>query len=62
MNEFSLRVERTRLLNETDWTQFNDSPLQPEKVQEYETYRQALRDLPQSTNNPAEVVWPVKPE
>lgn len=25
-------------------------------------YRQALRDLPQSTDNPDVIVWPVKPE
>ena len=41
-----LRVERNKLIAETDWTQANDSPLGSSKKTEWQTYRQALRDLP----------------
>tara|TARA_Y100000114_G_C11629906_1_gene263908 strand:- start:44 stop:469 length:426 start_codon:yes stop_codon:yes gene_type:complete len=41
-----LRVERNRLLAETDWTQLPNAPLTDAKKKEWETYRQALRDLP----------------
>jgi Phage tail assembly chaperone protein len=41
----SIRAERTLLLSESDWTQFNDSPLTAEKKSEWATYRQKLRDV-----------------
>ena len=54
------RSERDFLLKESDWTQFNDSPLSAEKKAEWATYRQALRDLPNTVdiNN---IVYPTKP-
>ena len=38
--------ERTKILNETDWTQMPDSPLTDEKKATWAVYRQALRDFP----------------
>ena len=52
-----LRVERNRLLAETDYLALADSTL----TDEMRTYRQALRDLPANTADPANPVWPVKP-
>jgi len=55
-----IRSERDYLLKQSDWTQFNDSPLCAEKKAEWATYRQALRDLPNTVdiNN---IVYPTKP-
>jgi len=56
-----LRIERNRILKETDWTQMPDSPLSDTKKQEWATYRQALRDLPANTTDPANPTWPTQP-
>ena len=53
-----LRVERDRLLATTDWRASSDLTL-PDA---WKTYRQALRDLPANTSNPANPTWPTKPE
>lgn len=55
--ENSIRAERNRLLQETDWMALSDSMLTPE----WAAYRTALRNLPQSTDFPWNVVWPTKP-
>lgn len=57
----ALRSQRDELLSQSDWTQFNDSPLDNTKKQEWATYRQALRDLPANTTDPANPTWPTKP-
>lgn len=57
-----LRLERSYKLTNSDWTVGNDSPLSPEKVQEWRTYRQTLRDLPSVTEDPKNPTWPVSPE
>ena len=54
----SLRWQRNQLLAETDWWVFPDSP---EATTEQLAYRQALRDLPANTTDPANPVWPTKP-
>lgn len=56
-----LRGSRDVLLDNSDWTQFNDSPLTDAKKQEWATYRQSLRDLPANTTDPANPVWPNQP-
>jgi hypothetical protein len=61
----TIRLQRNELLNQSDWTQINDSPLSDSKKQEWATYRQLLRDLPntyQSVNNIADVIFPTIPE
>ena len=55
----NLRTIRNRLLAETDWTQSRDVTLPNDS--EWATYRQALRDLPTNTIDPANPVWPTKP-
>jgi len=53
----NLRSKRDRLLAETDYLALADATL----TDEMRTYRQALRDLPANTADPANPVWPVKP-
>ena len=52
-----LRSKRNRLLAETDYLALADVTL----TDEMRAYRQALRDLPANTADPANPVWPVKP-
>lgn len=54
----SLREERDRLIAETDWWVLPDRTPTDEQL----AYRQALRDLPDNTEDPANPVWPTKPE
>ena len=62
-----LRVERDRLLAETDWWAVSDRTMTPEQL----NYRQALRDLPEIATPTLDsmthlgisgVDWPIKPE
>ena len=53
----ALRQRRNQLLTETDYLALVDSTL----TDEMQAYRQALRDLPANTVDPANPVWPVKP-
>jgi len=57
-----LRVKRTKLLAETDWTQSTDSPLPLTKKAEWAAYRQALRDMPEQQEFPYDVRWPELPK
>ena len=52
-----LRVERDKRLAETDWWASSDRTMTAEQT----AYRQALRDLPANTADPANPVWPTKP-
>ena len=53
-----LRSKRNQLLAETDYLGLPDlGGFTPEMV----AYRQALRDLPANTTDPANPAWPVKP-
>ena len=54
---FELRFKRNRLLTETDWMANSDVTMSDE----WKTYRQALRDLPANTSDPANPTWPTKP-
>ena len=56
-----IRKERDRLLAETDWMSFSDSPTMSEANK---TYRQKLRDLPSDQSSKktyADITWPTKP-
>lgn len=57
-----LRRERNRLLAETDWVSLKYYDLGQPVPTEWTEYRQALRDLPANTEDPANPVWPTKPE
>lgn len=65
-----LRFERRVRLAESDWSRLDDVGLSTSKKADWETYRQALRDLPASaspslnsdgTLNNSSVTWPTKP-
>lgn len=53
-----IRRERNRLLSETDWMSFSDSPTMSDA---WKKYRQDLRDLPASNSDPSKIVFPTKP-
>ena len=61
-----LRIERTRILQESDWMANSDVTMSDA----WRTYRQTLRDLPANSPNVAldeqgnliNVTWPTKPE
>jgi len=53
-----IRSKRNNLLALSDYTQMADWP--GDKTA-WATYRQTLRDLPQTYTNAADVVWPSKP-
>lgn len=52
-----IRTKRNILLAETDFYALSDVTM----TTEMSNYRQALRDLPSSTSNPDDVVFPTKP-
>ena len=58
----NLRTERNALLASNDWTQGNDTPLADGAKTSWAEYRQLLRDLPASTEDPANPTWPEAPE
>ena len=55
----ALRTRRDQLLTETDYLGLPDLG---GFSAEMTAYRQALRDLPANTTDPANPVWPTKPE
>ena len=62
----ALRQRRNQLLTETDWVTLkaiddSNDGLGIQLPQVWMDYRQALRDLPANTVDPANPVWPVKP-
>lgn len=54
------REQRRLALRATDWTQMPDAPLTALERAAYQTYRQALRDLPSAPGFP-DVPWPTLP-
>ena len=57
-----LRADRDKLLEETDKYALPDWPhASLAKQTEWLEYRQALRDLPANTEDPANPVWPTVP-
>ena len=57
-----LREERNRRLAEVDWVFSTDYQIENTLYKEWLAYRKALRDLPSVTEDPANPVWPEKPE
>jgi hypothetical protein len=57
----SIREERNKRISACDWTQLPNVPLPGAKKYEWETYRQALRDITQTTEDPTNPVWPIQP-
>lgn len=54
-----IRLRRNGKLTNSDHTQLPDFPAA--KKTEWATYRQALRDIPQTYATPEEVIWPIEP-
>ena len=52
-----VRMERDRLLAETDWMALSDTSM----TLDWTTYRQALRDITSQAGFPYSVTWPTKP-
>jgi len=55
------REERNRRLAEVDWVFSGDYKLSPEEHALWVTYRKTLRELPSTTEDPANPTWPEKP-
>ena len=55
-----VRTKRNTLLSESDWTQFQDSPITGSTLTEWQTYRQSLRDVT-TQSDPYNIVWPTIP-
>jgi hypothetical protein len=53
-----LRNTRNQFLAGTDWTQAPDAPVDHEA---WAAYRQQLRELPDTTTDPFNPVWPTPP-
>jgi len=56
--EYKMRQDRNQRLSDTDWWASSDLSM----TQAQKDYRQALRDLPANTSDPANPTWPEKPE
>lgn len=57
----NLRSDRNEMLMRSDWTQLPNSGLSEAKRAEWETYRQALRDLPETMTEELEYTLPEVP-
>ena len=55
-----IRSTRNTLLTESDWTQFQDSPITGSVLTDWQTYRQSLRDVT-NQSDPYNISWPNKP-
>ena len=61
VRSLDVRLERNKLLSNTDHLIQSDYPISDEKKQEIKVYRQALRDIPQQDGFPDNIIWPDKP-
>ena len=57
-----LREERNKRLVECDWVVIRATSTDTPVPEEWKVYMQALRDLPSTTEDPANPVWPTPPE
>ena len=57
----NLREERNTRLAEVDWVVIRAFSMNTPVTDEWKTYMQALRDLPSTTEDPANPVWPIQP-
>jgi len=57
----AIRAIRNDLLQKSDWTVLPDSPPAKTMLMAWKTYRQALRDIPQTFARPDDVRWPEIP-
>lgn len=57
-----VRSQRDALIAQTDYLMMSDYPISEEDKTLLETYRQALRDIPEQEGFPSNVQWPVAPQ
>jgi hypothetical protein len=57
----NVRKTRDKKLYECDWTQVPDVALTAEEVAEWRTYRQELRQIPETQTDPTNIIWPTEP-
>lgn len=57
MGSARVRSKRDELLTKSDWRVLPGRP----NISEWETYRQALRDIPTQPGFPYDIDWPVEP-
>ena len=53
-----IRAERDALLAASDWRAMSDAPTMSDA---WATYREALRNLPSTESDPADIVFPTEP-
>jgi hypothetical protein len=56
-----VRIERDGRLAASDWSSVSDNQLSDTERAAWETYRQTLRDIPQTQSDPDNVTWPTPP-
>ena len=56
-----VRSQRGYLIQRCDWTDLPHAALTDEQKTAWQTYRQALRDIPQTYQNINEIIWPQEP-
>jgi len=56
-----MRRRRNRLLADSDYTQMPDAPFSASQKSAWRSYRQALRNLPDTIPDPANIDWPTPP-
>ena len=54
-------IHRKQLLQESDWTDTVSAQTRLTNYAEWQTYRQALRDIPTQKGYPTDIVWPTPP-
>lgn len=54
----SIRSKRNQLIAETDHMLLPDYPITSEQLSAVQAYRQALRDIPEQSGFPTNVIWP----
>lgn len=53
--------KRQKALYTSDWTQIPNGPLTPAQQEAWAAYRQELRDIPEQSGYPFNVIWPTPP-
>jgi len=60
--ESEIKAKRKQLLFDSDWTQIPNNPLTTAQQEAWATYRQELRDIPNQSGYPYNVIWPTPPQ
>ncbi|MEX0385875.1 tail fiber assembly protein [Spiribacter onubensis] len=55
------KAKRHNLLAQCDWTQVGDNGFPLERLEAWQTYRQALRDITKQDGFPYDITWPTPP-